>query len=137
MTEQFADANGIKICYSDHGDGFPIILIHGVGAKKETWIAQIDELSKKYKVSSEVYLRRLKDLNLISRDRFFELLDIIRSKVKPSKKGGFAVSQIQKSINARGQLFCYSVINAAKNEVITYNRASDILGIKVNYILAE
>lgn len=98
---------------------------------------KIYKLSKKYKVSSEVYLRRLKDLNLISRDRFFELLDIIRSKVKPSKKGGFAVSQIQKSINARGQLFCYSVINAAKNEVITYNRASDILGIKVNYILAE
>lgn len=98
---------------------------------------EIYKLSKKYKVSSEVYLRRLKDLNLISCDQFFELLDIIRSKVKPSKKGGFAISQIQKSINARGQLFCYSVINAAKNEVITYNRASDILGIKVNYILAE
>jgi len=98
---------------------------------------EIYKLSKKYKVSSEVYLRRLKDLNLISSDRFFELLDIIRSKVRPSKKGGFAVSQIQKSINARGQLFCYSVINAAKNEVITYNRASDILGIKVNYILDE
>jgi pimeloyl-ACP methyl ester carboxylesterase len=50
MTEKFADANGIKICYSDHGDGFPIILIHGIGAKKETWIAQIDDLSKKYRV---------------------------------------------------------------------------------------
>ncbi len=50
MTEKFADANGIKICYSDHGDGFPIILIHGIGAKKETWIAQIGDLSKKYRV---------------------------------------------------------------------------------------
>ncbi|MHA1254749.1 MAG: alpha/beta fold hydrolase [Promethearchaeota archaeon] len=50
MTEQFADANGIKICYSDHGDGFPIILIHGIGAKKETWIAQLKALSNKYKV---------------------------------------------------------------------------------------
>jgi len=50
MTEQFADANGIKICYSDHGDGFPIILIHGIGAKKETWIAQLKALSKKYRV---------------------------------------------------------------------------------------
>ena len=98
---------------------------------------EIYKLSKKYKVSSEVYLRRLKDLNLISHDRFFKLLDIIRSKVRPSKKGGFAVTQIQKSINTRGQLFSYYVINAAKNEVITYNRASDILGIKVNYILAE
>ena len=50
MTEKFADANGIKICYSDHGDGFPIILIHGIGAKKETWIAQLKALSNKYKV---------------------------------------------------------------------------------------
>ena len=50
MTEKFADTNGIKICYSDHGDGFPIILIHGIGAKKETWIAQLKALSNKYKV---------------------------------------------------------------------------------------
>ena len=50
MTEQFADANGIKLCYSDCGDGFPIILIHGIGAKKETWIAQIGDLSKRYRV---------------------------------------------------------------------------------------
>lgn len=50
MTEKFANTNGIKICYSDHGDGFPIILIHGIGAKKETWIAQLKALSNKYKV---------------------------------------------------------------------------------------
>ncbi len=50
MTEQFADVNGIKICYYVQGDGFPIILIHGIGAKKETWIAQLEVLSKKYKV---------------------------------------------------------------------------------------
>jgi len=50
MTEQYADANGIKICYSDHGNGFPIILIHGFGGKKETWVAQLKALSKKYKV---------------------------------------------------------------------------------------
>ncbi len=50
MTERFADINGVKICYNIHGNGFPIILIHGIGAKKETWIAQIRALSEKYKV---------------------------------------------------------------------------------------
>ena len=50
MTEKFANTNGIKICYSDHGDGFPIILIHGIGAKKETWVAQLKALSNKYKI---------------------------------------------------------------------------------------
>lgn len=98
---------------------------------------EIYKYSKKYKVSSEVYLRRLKDLNLISDDKFFELLDLIREKVKLPKKGSFPVSPLQKSINARGQLFYDSVISAARNEVITYSRAADILGIKVNYFLSE
>ncbi len=52
MTEKFAVVNDIKICYEIHGKGFPIILIHGFGAKKETWIAQIGALSEKYKVIS-------------------------------------------------------------------------------------
>ena len=50
MTEQYADVNGIKICYEIHGKGYPIIFIHGYGAKKETWIAQIGALSEKFKV---------------------------------------------------------------------------------------
>ncbi len=52
MTEQFAEINGIKICYEVLGkdDGYPVFLIHGFGAKKETWIAQVGELSKHFKV---------------------------------------------------------------------------------------
>ena len=52
MTEQFAEINGIKICYEVLGkdDGYPVVLIHGFGAKKETWRAQVGELSKNFKV---------------------------------------------------------------------------------------
>ena len=52
MTELFIDVNDIKICYEIHGreDQYPILLIHGFGAKKEHWIAQIGALSEKYKV---------------------------------------------------------------------------------------
>ena len=46
----FADINGIKICYEIHGDGYPVILVHGFGSKKETWIAQIPPLSEYFKV---------------------------------------------------------------------------------------
>lgn len=49
MSEFFALINGINICYEIHGEGFPIILVHGF-AKKEFWIGQIGELSKKYKI---------------------------------------------------------------------------------------
>ncbi len=49
MTDLYTNVNGIKICYEIHGEGYPIILIHGLGAKKETWVGQIGPLSKIYK----------------------------------------------------------------------------------------
>ncbi len=50
MVEAFADVNGIKICYKSVGKGFPIILIHGFGSKKESFMAQIPALSEKFRV---------------------------------------------------------------------------------------
>lgn len=50
MTEVFAYVNGIKICYEVKGEGVPVFLIHGFGAKKESWIAQFGPLSEHFKV---------------------------------------------------------------------------------------
>ena len=50
MTEQFADVNGIKICYEILGEGAPVFLIHGFGVTKEEWIGQFIPLSKHFKV---------------------------------------------------------------------------------------
>jgi pimeloyl-ACP methyl ester carboxylesterase len=50
MVEAFADVNGIKICYKSQGEGFPTFLLHGFGSKKESFMAQIPELSKYFKV---------------------------------------------------------------------------------------
>ncbi len=50
MTDLFAEINGIKICYDIHGDGDPIILIHGFSDRKEHWRAQVGALSKYFKV---------------------------------------------------------------------------------------
>ena len=46
----FVNVNGVKLSYRVYGTGFPVILIHGYGAKKEIWKPQIVELGKKYKV---------------------------------------------------------------------------------------
>jgi len=35
----FAEINNIKICYEIHGEGYPLILLHGYDAKKEVWVA--------------------------------------------------------------------------------------------------
>ena len=50
MTEQYADVNGIKLCYEMAGEGEPLLLVHGFGSKKESWIAQFPILSKHFKV---------------------------------------------------------------------------------------
>jgi 3-oxoadipate enol-lactonase len=50
MGELFASINGFKICYEIHGDGFPLVLLHGFAMYKEFWIAQIKSLSEKFKI---------------------------------------------------------------------------------------
>jgi len=45
----YTQVNGIKISYEVKGTGFPIILIHGFGSKKEIWKPQINDFSIKYK----------------------------------------------------------------------------------------
>ncbi len=51
MKELFAEVNGIKLCYEIHGEGEPVILIHGFGSTKDGWkLAQVGPLSEKFKV---------------------------------------------------------------------------------------
>jgi 3-oxoadipate enol-lactonase len=52
MTDQYAKIGNIKLCYEILGkeDGYPILLIHGFGVKKEVWMAQIGDLIKDFKV---------------------------------------------------------------------------------------
>lgn len=52
MAEKYADINGIRICYQIHGDGYPVVLIHGFGSKKESFMAQIPALSRDFKIVS-------------------------------------------------------------------------------------
>ncbi|MFX0073434.1 MAG: alpha/beta fold hydrolase [Candidatus Hermodarchaeota archaeon] len=52
MTELFANVNNIQLSYSIHGKdtGTPLILLHGFVMYKEFWIAQINDLSKHFKL---------------------------------------------------------------------------------------
>ncbi len=52
MADLFAEVNGIRICYNIHGEGYPVVLIHGFGLHKEFWVAQISELANHFKVVS-------------------------------------------------------------------------------------
>lgn len=50
MKEHFATINNIRLCFEECGDGDPVILVHGITAKKEDWIGQFIPLSKKFRV---------------------------------------------------------------------------------------
>src|SRR5664280_2250187 len=61
---------------------------------------EIFSYSRKLKISSEVYLRRLRNLGLINQKEFFVLLEDIHQAVKPKKKGFAISSPLQKSVNS-------------------------------------
>jgi len=46
----FAKINGLKLSYQIFGKGFPVIFIHGYGAKKEIWKTQVVDISKRFQV---------------------------------------------------------------------------------------
>ncbi len=46
----FAKINGLKLSYRIFGTGFPVIFIHGYGAKKEIWKTQIVDISKEFQI---------------------------------------------------------------------------------------
>jgi len=52
MVEQFVEINKVKICYQVQGEGYPVVLIHGFGSKKESFMAQVPALSQEFKVIS-------------------------------------------------------------------------------------
>lgn len=45
-----AKANGINIYYEVHGDGYPVVLIGGLGSQIESWATQVPIYSKHFKV---------------------------------------------------------------------------------------
>jgi Zn-dependent peptidase ImmA (M78 family)/DNA-binding XRE family transcriptional regulator len=93
----------------------------------------IFKYATKFKISSEVYLRRLFALALVSENEFFPLLDEIRKSVLPTKPH-YPRSQVTKSINSRGEALFNSTLDAVNQRKVPYSLASDILGLKINYL---
>lgn len=93
----------------------------------------IFEYAKKFKISSEVYLRRLYTIGHISETEFFNLLEQIRKSVLPTVPH-YPRSQVKRAINSRGLALFNSTVDAMNNRRISYSLASDILGIKINYL---
>lgn len=100
-------------------------------------LGDISSYSKLFKVSREVYLRKLKQDHLISDAVFFDLLNQIKSTYKKKeKKKGFVLPEVQ-SRASRGETFYNIIIDAINSNQITLSDASNILGLRVNKLISE
>ncbi len=99
---------------------------------------ELNILARELSVSREVYLRQSFEKGLISKKTFFELLKQIRKKtiIRKNKINGGIPPKV-KSKSSRGAMFYNLVLNAAYNSQIDFSTASDVLKLKVNYILNE
>jgi Zn-dependent peptidase ImmA (M78 family)/transcriptional regulator with XRE-family HTH domain len=89
--------------------------------------------ARKFGVSREVILRRSFEGNHISQGRLLALLNEIRELPVPERRGGF-VPPIQKSRGSRGNLFYDLIVQAVHANTISFNTASDALGLSLKYI---
>lgn len=100
-------------------------------------VDEILKYSRRFKVSSEVYLRRMYEEELISQNSFFTLLETVKSRVKPPKKGFAKSTPLQRSINQRGVAFYNSVMEGVNKNKLSYSKASDALGLSVKYLIKD
>lgn len=89
------------------------------------------------KVSREVYLRRLREENEISKIKFYRLLEQIKSSYKERKKAaGFVTPEVRSRAKC-GETFFNMVLDAMYREQISYTRASDTLSLNIPTLLNE
>ncbi len=50
MQAKFADLHGLRTRYLCEGEGFPLLLIYGVGLSADTWLRNIDVLARNFRV---------------------------------------------------------------------------------------
>jgi Zn-dependent peptidase ImmA (M78 family)/transcriptional regulator with XRE-family HTH domain len=98
-----------------------------------TTIELLSSYADDFKVSREVILLRNLERKLITRKLFSQLWNEVRSQPREKGKGG-PVTPINKSKNARGELFFNLIMNAMNANKIDFNTASDVLGLRLNYL---
>jgi pimeloyl-ACP methyl ester carboxylesterase len=50
VVDKFVDINDTKICYEVHGEGHPLVLIHGFAMYKDFWKWHINDFSKEFRM---------------------------------------------------------------------------------------
>lgn len=95
-------------------------------------ISQLTYLSNRFRVSSQVVLRRMLTLRIIDKDTFQQLNDYLAQQFKSSRGG--PVSQAKKCITENGRPFVNLVLTAYHDGYISSSDVSDYLNVKLKHL---
>lgn len=100
-------------------------------------LIEIQTYANKFKISPEVYLRRLKEENNISAVKFFDLLGRIKASYHPSVPKEVKIRREVLSRASRGETFYTLVLDALNQNRISYTQASGMLDLNISRVLSE
>jgi len=91
------------------------------------------DLSRKFKVSQEVVVRRLMTLKLISEKQFFEQVERFAAQPKRKQKGGF-VSPASATLRNCGRRYTRLVLEGRERGIISYRDVADFLSVRLKHL---
>lgn len=95
---------------------------------------EIGSLKKKFKVSSEVILRRLLSLDLTTPEFYKKMRDKWNKQPKPKSEGGGGEEGYQTTLRTHPKIFIRTVLNALNKNDITLVDVSYLLDMKLKHL---
>ena len=108
-------------------------LAHYDGNRPEPLSEFLSQAARKYKVSQQAVLRRLRTLKLITEARFWREVKKLESLTLLRRRGGRMLPP-QSCIRQNGRLFVSLVMESKERELITYRDVSDYLSLDLKYL---
>jgi len=111
-------------------------LISSIRAYPEISDEYLGKIAVNFKVSSEVILRRMEILRLVTKDLYEGKRKEwkVKSQRQKMKKKGFGLRPAKKCLLEKGVPFVSLVLETRKQGVITYNDVADYLSIRLKYL---
>jgi len=94
----------------------------------------LKEGARTFKVSEQVVLRRLLDLELITRTSYKQEMEKLRAAAQLAKRKGGMVRPATKCLAENGVVFASLVLEARTRGLITYSDVGDFLNVRLKYL---
>jgi len=94
----------------------------------------LQETARKFKVSEQVVLRRLLDLELVTKASFKDAMEKLIARAKKTKRKGGPVRPARKCLAENGVFFPSLVLEARTRGLITHADVSDFLDVRLKHL---